>query len=143
MWEYEHAIETSVAAEALWRCWADVAGWPAWNPDVEKVELDGPFAVGGVITMTPHGQEPVVLRIAEARENELFVDEAEFEGVVVRTMHRADRLPDGRTRVVYRTQITGPAAGALGPQIGPAITADFPETMAALVAAAAAADADA
>jgi hypothetical protein len=51
-------------------------------------------------------------------------------------MHRLERLDDDRTRITYRTEITGPAADELGPQVGPAITADFPETMAALVRAA-------
>jgi hypothetical protein len=35
--------------------------------------------------------------------------------------------------VTYRMEITGPAADTLGPEIGPQISADFPETMAALV----------
>jgi hypothetical protein len=30
-------------------------------------------------------------------------------------------------------EITGPAADILGPQIGPEISADFPQTLAALV----------
>jgi len=30
-------------------------------------------------------------------------------------------------------EITGPAADALGPQIGPEISGDFPQTLAALV----------
>lgn len=35
--------------------------------------------------------------------------------------------------MTYRLEITGPAADETGPQVGPAITADFPETIAALV----------
>jgi hypothetical protein len=35
--------------------------------------------------------------------------------------------------VIYRTEITGPAADQVGPQLGPAITGDFPEVLAALV----------
>jgi hypothetical protein len=136
MWEYEHSVEADVAADAVWRRWADVASWPEWNSDIEKVELDGPFAAGSRITMTPIGDEPVLLRIAEAQENELFVDEAEFGGVVVRTMHRVERLDGERVRITYRTEITGDAADELGPQVGPAITGDFPETLAALVQAA-------
>ncbi|WP_327004279.1 hypothetical protein OHA72_56100 [Dactylosporangium sp. NBC_01737] len=34
---------------------------------------------------------------------------------------------------MYRTEITGPAAAEIGPQLGPAITADFPDVVAALV----------
>jgi hypothetical protein len=138
MWEYEHAVETtSVSAEAVWRRWTDVTTWAEWNADIEKVELDGPFEAGGTITMTPVGDDPVVLRIAEVRENELFVDEAELGDVVVRTMHRVEQLDTDRIRIEYRTEITGPGADQAGPEIGPAITGDFPETMAALVRAAA------
>ncbi|WP_164835742.1 hypothetical protein [Actinacidiphila soli] len=36
------------------------------------------------------------------------------------------------TRVTYRTEVTGLGADA-GPEIGPGITGDWPETMAALV----------
>jgi hypothetical protein len=39
-------------------------------------------------------------------------------------------------------EISGPAADTLGPQLGPAISGDFPETLAALVARAEARSAD-
>jgi hypothetical protein len=133
MWTHEHSIDTTATPEAIWRLWADVEGWGTWNPDIEKIATDGPFAVGTEITMTPAGQDPVRLRVAELTEHESFIDEADLGDVVVRTTHRLDRLGQGRTRVVYRMEITGPAAEQLGPQIGPAITADFPETMAELV----------
>jgi hypothetical protein len=133
MWTYEHSVETTAAPEAIWALWADVANWGAWNPDIDKIEIDGPFAVGSRITMTPAGQDPVLLRVADLTESELFVDEAEFGGAVVRTIHRIDRVDADRRRVVYRMEITGPAAGEIGPQLGPAICADFPQTLAALV----------
>ena len=133
MWANEHSFETSAAPEAIWRLWADVAGWPAWNGDIERIELVGPFAAGSKIVMTPIGQEPVELRITEAVEPERFVDEAELGEIVVRTVHRIERLDGERARVTYRMEITGPAADTLGPQIGPEISGDFPQTLAALV----------
>ncbi len=90
MWANEHSIETSAAPEAIWRLWADVPGWSAWNSDIEAIELVGPFAAGSRIVMTPIGEEPVELRIAEAVEPELFVDEAELGEIVVRTVHRVE-----------------------------------------------------
>jgi hypothetical protein len=71
MWEYEHSVETVVGPEILWRHWSDVAGRPAWNASIEKIEVDGPTS--------------------------------------------------------------GPAADQVGPELGPAITADFPEVLDALV----------
>jgi uncharacterized protein YndB with AHSA1/START domain len=133
MWVTEHSVETTAAPEAIWREWSDVDRWPEWNGDIERIELDGPFAVGTRITMTPIGDEPVELRIAEAVEPELFVDEADLGEIVVRTIHRVEELDQGRRRVTYRMEITGPAADTLGPQIGPEISGDFPQVLAALV----------
>uniref|UniRef100_A0AAU2K0U8 Polyketide cyclase n=1 Tax=Streptomyces sp. NBC_00049 TaxID=2903617 RepID=A0AAU2K0U8_9ACTN len=132
MWTYEHSIETGAGPEAIWRLWADVANWGTWNSGIEKIEIDGPFAKGALITMTPPGEDPVPLRIVEAVEGELFVDEARFGGIVLRTAHRIEALGQDRIRVVYGMEITGPGADEVGPQIGPGITADWPETMAAL-----------
>jgi Polyketide cyclase / dehydrase and lipid transport len=128
----EHSVETSATPGAIWRLWADVESWPEWNGDIERVELVGPFAAGGTIVMTPIGEESVELRIAEAVEPELFVDEAELGEIVVRTTHRVQPLDGERARVTYRMEITGPAADTLGPQIGPEISSDFPQTLAAL-----------
>jgi hypothetical protein len=133
MWAKEHSIETSAGPEAIWRQWADVAGWRAWNGDIERIELVGPFTAGSRIVMTPVGEEPVELRIAVVVEPELFVDEAELGEIVVRTIHRVERLDDERARVTYRMEITGAAADTLGPQLGPEISGDFPQTLAALV----------
>jgi hypothetical protein len=52
---------------------------------------------------------------------------------VVRTVHRLERFDTERTRVIYRTEISGPASDDVGPRLGPEITADFPEVLAALV----------
>jgi len=132
VWAIEHSVETSAAPEAIWRMWVDVEGWPEWNGDIERIELVGPFVAGGTIVMAPIGEEPVELRIAEAVEPELFVDEAELGEIVVRTNHRVQPLDGERARVTYRMEITGPAADTLGAQIGPEISADFPQTLAAL-----------
>lgn len=133
MWEYENSIEASATPEAIWRLWSDVENWGAWNGEIEKIEINGPFAAGTQILMTPPGGDPIPLVIAEAVENERFVDEARFGGLLLRTTHRIDPAGQDRIRVVYRMEITGDGADEAGPQIGPGITADWPETMAALV----------
>jgi uncharacterized protein YndB with AHSA1/START domain len=132
MWTNEQSIETAASPEAIWRLWSDVAGWPEWNADIDHIEISGPFGAGSTISMTPIGQEPVELRIAEAVEPDLFVDEANLGDVVVRTIHRIERIEGGRSRVTYRMEISGPAADSVGPELGPQISADFPQTLAAL-----------
>jgi hypothetical protein len=128
MWTYEHAVPTDAASEAIWALWADVAHWGAWNADIKHIAIDGPFTTGAQIVMTPAGQDPVRLRIVEATVNEGFVDKARIDGLSLRTTHRVKD-----NHVVYRMEITGPDADEIGPRIGPAITADWPDTMDALV----------
>jgi Polyketide cyclase / dehydrase and lipid transport len=133
MWRYEHAVESDVTAAAVWEAWAAVDRWGEWNADIERIEIDGPFAVGATITMTPRGGDPVALRVAEATPGSGFVDEAEVGGALVTTAHLVEPAGGGRVRIAYRTEISGPAAAEVGPALGPAITGDFPETIAALV----------
>ncbi len=134
MWEYEHSAETNAAPEALWRHWSDMATWPQWNDGIETIEVEGPFEVGTVFTMTPPGQEPIRMRLVEISPGESFTDEMDAGDFVVRTEHRLELVtaPGGLTRIIYRTEITGEAAGQIGPELGPQITADFPEVLAAL-----------
>lgn len=129
MWEYEYGLDTDLDREALWRCWADMGSWPAWNGGIARMDVDGPFAVGTTFTMVPPAGDPVPMRLVEIEPGRLFVDEMDDGETRVTTVHRLDPAPDGRTRVTYRTSITGPVADELGPQI----TADFPDVVAALV----------
>jgi Polyketide cyclase / dehydrase and lipid transport len=134
MWFVEHSVETPAEPEAIWRLWVDVPRWGDWNADIEDIELIGPFESGSTIGMTPKGDDPVRLTLADAAEPEGFVDEADGGDFLVRTYHRAERLEPGRTRVTYRMEISGAAADTVGPEIGPQISGDFPKTLAALVA---------
>jgi hypothetical protein len=133
MWIAEHSIETNAAPEAIWRLWADVPGWPEWNADLARAKLVGSFVAGSRIRMTSRDGDSVDLRIADANPPELFVDEADLGGVMVRTTHRVERIDARRIRVVYRMEISGPEADTIGPKLGPEISSDFHETLAALV----------
>ena len=132
MWEYEYSLETSATPEALWHHWADMPAWPHWNDGIETIDVEGPFEVGTAFTMTPPGDEPIRMRLVEIKPGESFTDEMDAGDFVVRTEHRLERGAGGLTTIVYRTEITGEAAGHVGPQLGPQITADFPEVLAAL-----------
>jgi uncharacterized protein YndB with AHSA1/START domain len=133
-WEYEYSVVTSAAPEAVWRHWSDMAAWPAWNAGIESIEIDGPFRPGTTFTMTPPGEDPVRMTLTEVVPGELFTDVAGGGDFAVTTVHRLEPATDGGTRIVYRTEITGEAAASIGPEIGPMITADFPDVLAALAA---------
>src|SRR2546423_14769837 len=108
MWTYEHSVETTATPEAIWRLWADIENWGAWNADIDEIETTGPLAVGAEFVMTPPGPD-VRMRITEATEPGTFVDETRMDGLVLRTIHRIERLQPG-ARAGYRDAIPGPGA---------------------------------
>ena len=134
MWEYELSVETGADTEALWRLWSDMPAWPQWNAGIATIEVHGPFAVGTTFTMAPPDGDPVTMQLAEIVPGELFVDVMDAGDFLVRTVHRLEPLAGGGSRVTYRTEISGPAADEIGPELGPQITADFPDVLAALTA---------
>ncbi|MFE2066615.1 SRPBCC family protein [Streptomyces sp. NPDC059467] len=137
MWEFEHAVEADVTPAQVWARYADVATWPEWDTGIVQVTLDGAFTTGTTGTMTPEGQDPLPFTITEAVPGEGFTDETVIpDAVTLRFVHRLVALPEGGTRITHRLEIEGPAAAALGPELGPQITEDFPEAMAALAKAA-------
>jgi hypothetical protein len=138
MWTHEHAAETPLTPEAIWKVIADLDNWARWDTSMERVELHGPLKAGSTVTMTPHGQDPITSVITEVTENDRYADQTEFGGATLGFSHTLTRLPGGGTRIVHRLEIAGDQADAVGPEIGPMITEDFPEAMAALLAHAAA-----
>ncbi|MEV7026241.1 SRPBCC family protein [Kitasatospora sp. NPDC093558] len=132
MWSHEYTGETTAAPEAVWAVLKDLDNWPQWDGSMESVTLLGPFEVGSEVSMTPCGQEPITSVITAIEENAHYADETAFAGVVLRFSHRLSPRGDGGTTVVHRLEIDGPGAGETGPQLGPAITEDFPEAMEAL-----------
>jgi Polyketide cyclase / dehydrase and lipid transport len=127
-----HTIEADVGAEAVWSLYEDVTTWPQWDAEAERVTRDGPFEAGTTGTMKFKGQPPLRYRLATVRPELEFVDETPVGDLLVRVSHRLEPLAAGGVRITYETEIDGPADQAS--EIGPLITADFPDTMASLVA---------
>ena len=138
MWTHEHTADSALAPEAIWAVLADIDNWPRWDTSMESVSLQGPFAVGTRVTMTPTGQDPITSVIAAITDNEFYADETDMGDVTLRFSHALTRLPDGGTRIVHRLEVAGPKADEIGPELGPMITEDFPNAMRALLAYAAA-----
>ena len=130
MWTATASIETAASPQAVWRLFEDVAGWPAWNAGIERIELHGPFATASTFSMQPPGMAAFTSTLLEVRADAGFTDETLIEGTRFVVSHALEPLPAGGSRITYGTQVTGPAAA----EMGPLVTADFPDVLAALKA---------
>jgi hypothetical protein len=133
MWDYEFSAEAEVTPHAVWTLWADPLGWHTWNDGVGEVELRGPFEAGTQFTMTPPGQDTILMTITEVVPDKAWIDVCEVPGLAITTYHLIEDLGGGRTKVTYRTEITGDAAEHVGPELGPQICADFPDVVGKLL----------
>jgi len=128
-WQTEHTIQTRSAPERIWAIFQDVPGWKRWNAGIEQIELEGPFATGTWFSMTPPGQEALRTKLIDVRDGEHFIDETQVGDLVITVAHRIERVTGNVTRIVYAVEAKGPGAA----EVGPAIAADFPEVLSALV----------
>jgi hypothetical protein len=127
--EYEHSVEGPGSVDAVWELWSDVSRWPEWDPSLESVTFDGPFAVGATGTLVIKGQGAIDFVLTEIEERTRFVDETSVPGALIRFGHLVEQLPEGLLRVSYDVVIEGSAAEALGP----VVTADLPQALELLV----------
>lgn len=132
MWTYERSAETEADPGTLFALFSDVDSWPTWNAGVQRMELDGPFCPGTTGRMTLTDQETLTSRLTWVEEDVVSRTRPRFPAqeslCVCVTCWR--RWSTRGTRITYRCVIEGPSAE----EIGPMVTADFPDVIAALSA---------
>lgn len=135
MWTTEHTDRSPLPAGRLWRTFTDIHAGRLTLPGGDRFEPQGELAVGTRVAVTPAGQTTMTSTITEFDPDRRYADVTELGGITLTFSHDfvADR---SGTAVTHRLRIDGPAVRELGPELGPQISADFPEQMRALFAAA-------
>jgi hypothetical protein len=125
MAEHTRSRETSAAPDAVWRIWSDPSTWPDWNPDIQTVDLHGPFTTGATGTMTTRsgGRHDISLASVDApRSFELAT--APVPGA--RFQFRCEVAPAGSgSRIAQSLTMHGPMAWLYSPMMGGSIAKSF------------------
>ena len=136
MWTTTYTAETTADARAVWAALEALHSGTPLGPGSDSFELHGPFEVGTTVTVTPQGQEPMTSSIVELVPERVYADRTVFGRVALTFRHTLARRADGGTRVSHTLEIDGSDADAVGPELGPQISGDFPVAMGELLAAA-------
>jgi len=131
MWTTEYTATTPLPREAVWTALRELHSGRLTYPGADRFVLEGPFAVGSRIAVTPEGQQEMISTIVELVDNERYADVTEFGGISLLFRHTLESTDDG-TRVAHRLEISGDGADEVGPELGPQISGDFDTSMAAL-----------
>ena len=126
MADNQRSVETSASPAAVWKVWSDTTTWPQWNPDVQAMTLNGPFAAGTTGTMkTKQGTRHVVLaevvpgRSFRLETSVIPLTRFAFECQVVAG-------PAGKTTISQAIRVGGPLGGVVGGMMGRQIADTFP-----------------
>lgn len=131
VWTTGHTASTDVPVETHWETYVSMLSGDLVLPGGDRFEPEGPLAVGTRIAVTPAGQETISSEITVFDAPHLCTDRTRFGGVVLDFTHTFERDGAG-TRIVHLLKITGDG----GAEIGPQISADFPDQMEQLIRAA-------
>jgi hypothetical protein len=122
----ERTVETAASPQAVWKIWTDTSRWQEWNPDVQSMVLNGPFAAGTTGTMkTKQGSRAV--QLAEVVPGTSF----QLETTVIPLTRFAFQCrvaagPAGKTTISQGIRVGGPLGGLVGGMMGRQIADTFP-----------------
>jgi uncharacterized protein YndB with AHSA1/START domain len=126
MADNQRSVETSASPAAVWKVWSDTTSWPQWNPDVQSMTLDGPFAAGTTGTMkTKQGTR--LVQLAEVVPGRSF----RLETTVIPLTRFAFECQvlagtAGKTTISQAIRVGGPLGGLVGGMMGRQIADTFP-----------------
>ncbi len=86
MWKFEHSVECKVTRDFAWQIWTNVGNWPAVDPSVEAVKLDGPFAAGTKGTTKSRSLDSVNWQITEVQDRSRACIEIPAPGAILKCL---------------------------------------------------------
>ncbi len=122
----ERSVETKASPQAVWSIWSDTATWPDWNPDVQSMKLNGPFASGTSGTMT-NKQGAHAIQLEDVVPGQSF----RLETTVIPLTRfsfecRVAGGTAGKTVVSQGIRVKGPLGAIVGGMMGKQIANSFP-----------------
>lgn len=126
MADNERSTETTASPAAVWKIWSDTSTWQEWNPDVQSMTLNGPFATGTTGVMkTKQGTRQVTLTdVVPGRSFRLETTVIPLTTFLFDCTVAAG--PAGKTTISQGVRVAGPLGGLVGGMMGKQIAHTFP-----------------
>jgi hypothetical protein len=120
--------------------WSDPSTWQDWNPNVQRMEVNGPFATGTTgIMHTPAGQHHQI-EFTNVRPGQSFDLETSVIPLTHFTFHCEVVPGAGGSTISQSLNISGPLGFVFGPMAGDRVAASFEPLLAGLASKAEAAE---
>jgi len=124
----KHSIVINRPILDVFNIYKDVDSWAVWDPDVEAVALDGPFAAGSTGWLKPVGAPKTKTRMVSVVEPREFTVEAKLPLCVMSFGHQLMEV-SGSTTVMHTVDFTGILAPIFSRLVGRKIEAGIDGTL--------------
>src|ERR1700712_177015 len=96
MWTRTYSVTTKeVTKEQMWKLYADVNNWHAWDTGIDYAKLEGEFKKGNNFLLKPKGGPKVKIKLLEVVKNQRFFDLTNFPLAKMYDDHLLEETPDG------------------------------------------------
>ena len=132
---FHHSVQISAKPADIFKLYADVNGWPKWDPEVVESSLSGAFTAGAVGEIKPKGGPKSKIEFVEVKPDVAFTARCKLPLCVMTFEHQL--VPKGSTTTAtHRVVFSGFLAPLFGRIIGTGIQKTLPATMEGLKRAA-------
>ncbi|MGL4576839.1 MAG: SRPBCC family protein [Burkholderiaceae bacterium] len=112
----------------IFNLYADVNGWPKWDPEVVEASLSGAFTSGAVGTIKPKGGPKSKIEFIDVKPNAAFTAQCKLPLCLMTFVH--ELAPNGSsTTATHSVIFSGLMAPIFGRLIGTGIKKTLPATM--------------
>lgn len=140
MKNHERSRQTSARPETVWRLWTDPKTWPEWNPDVESMTMEGPFARGSKALMRTHAGRSHRMQVTALEPGrEFHLETSPIPGTTFTFACRVTPSAQGSS-ISQGLTMRGPLSIVMSPLAGERIAESFRRLLDGLAAAAERAD---
>ena len=121
-------VQISAPSKAIYELYSAVSNWPAWDPEVERASISGPFARGTVGTLKPKGGPESKIELIEVSSGKSFKVRCRLP-LCEMTFDHALTGTASLTTATHSVSFTGPLAPVFGFLIGRGIKNTLPATL--------------
>ena len=125
---FSSSVQIAASADVIYGLYAQVSDWPAWDPEVERSHVSGPFVAGATGTLKPKGGPESKIELIEVTPGKSFTVRCKLPFCEMTFGHELEQA-GGLTTATHSVSFTGPLAVVFGFLIGRGIERTLPATM--------------
>lgn len=126
--QFEETITINAPKEAVFAAYANVSGWPDWDPDVISAQLDGPFEAGISGKLKPKQGPESKITLINVNPDKSFTVECRLPLCRMHFEHELNPQGDS-TEVTNKILFSGLLAPIFGRIIGKEIKDTLPGSL--------------